>query len=116
MKVVFYKKDSGREPVKENIFDLEKNEISEIFGILEDVENNGFNSTRCEFKQIEGKLWEIKIKLPRIGYRIFYTIIQIDIMILLHSYKKQSQKAPRKELDVAFKRFKDVINNGVENV
>lgn len=31
-------------------------------------------------------------------------------MILLHSYKKQSQKAPKNELEIAFKRLKDIIN------
>ena len=110
MRIVFYKKENGREPVKEDIFELQKNEIAEVFGILKDIETNNFNATRCEFRQIEGKLWEIKIKLPNSGYRIFYTIIEIDLMILLHSYKKQSQKAPKNELKIAFKRLKDIIN------
>lgn len=110
MRIVFYKKENGREPVKENIFELQKNEIAEVFGILQDIERNNFNATRCEFRQIDGKLWEIKIKLPNTGYRIFYTIIEIDLMILLHSYKKQSQKAPKNELEIAFKRLKDIIN------
>lgn len=111
MRVIFYKKENGREPVKENIFELQKNDISEVFGVLQDIEINGFNTTRCAFRQIDGKLWEIKIRLPSIGYRIFYTVIELDLMILLHSYKKETQKAPKKELEVAFKRFRDVINN-----
>lgn len=77
---------------------------------MQDIERNNFNATRCEFRQIDGKLWEIKIKLPNTGYRIFYTIIEINLMILLHSYKKQSQKAPKNELEIAFKRLKDIIN------
>lgn len=111
MRIVFYKKESGREPVKDNIFELQKNEIAEILGILQDIGNNDFNATRCEFRQIDGKLWEIKIKLLNTGYRIFYTIIEMDLMILLHSYKKQSQKAPKNELEIALKRLKDVVNN-----
>lgn len=106
MKVIFYKKENGREPVKENIFELQKSDI-----FLQDIEINGFNTTRCAFRQIDGKLWEIKMKLPNIGYRIFYTVIELDLMILLYSYKKETQKAPKNELAVAFKRFKDVINN-----
>ena len=111
MKIVFYKKDNGREPVRENIFELQKNEIAEIFGVLLDIEKNGFNATRCCFRQIDGKLWEIKIKLPRMGYRIFYTIIEIDVMILLHSYKKKTEKAPKNELEIGLKRLKDIIKN-----
>jgi len=29
-------------------------------------------------------------------------------MILLHAYKKQSQKAPKKEIEIAEKRMKEV--------
>ena len=38
MRVIFYKKENGREPVKENIFELQKNDISEVFGVLQDIE------------------------------------------------------------------------------
>lgn len=111
MKVIFYKKDNGKEPVMENIFELEKNEKVKILKVLDDIREKGFKATGCEFRQIDGELWEIKIRLSKGGYRIFYVIANIDIMILLHSYRKQSQKAPQKELNIAFKRMKDFINN-----
>ena len=111
MKLYFYKKENGREPVKDNIQELKKREQAKIFKVLENIKDRGFGATSCEFRQIESELWEIKIKLPKNGYRIFYVMSDSYIMVLLHSYKKQSQKAPKNEISVAFKRMKDFINN-----
>ncbi|MDR0571930.1 MAG: type II toxin-antitoxin system RelE/ParE family toxin [Rickettsiales bacterium] len=113
MKVVFYKKDSGREPIKEDICKLENDDKAEIVACLKDIEDVGFNSNRVQFRKIDGKLWEIKIETKNCGYRIFYVVIDGDIILLLHFYKKQSQKAPRKEIEVAMKRMKDVINKNM---
>ena len=54
---------------------------------------------------IEGKLWELKIT----RHRIFYVLIVGPVMVLLHAYKKQGQKAPPRELEVARKRMKGVL-------
>ncbi|MDR1926312.1 MAG: type II toxin-antitoxin system RelE/ParE family toxin [Endomicrobium sp.] len=109
MKIVFYQTENGRIPVKKDIDNLEKVDKAEVFGILENIERNGFNSNRVEFRQIKGKLWEIKMRLSTTGYRIFYTSIDRDTIILLHSYKKKTQKAPSNDLNVAFKRMNDVL-------
>jgi phage-related protein len=70
----------------------------------------GFDSPRVEFRQIEGKLWEIKIKLSSGGHRIFYLSLGKKKMTLLHAYKKQSQKAPSKEIEIAKTRMQEVMN------
>ena len=45
------------------------------------------------------------------GYRFFYVTIKHSLTILLHAYKKQSQKAPKKEIEIAEKRMLEVIEN-----
>lgn len=47
----------------------------------------------------------------RVGYRIFYVTIKQSLTILLHAYKKQSQKAPKKEIEIAEKRMLEVLEN-----
>lgn len=37
--------------------------------------------------------------------------IQGDNIVLLHAYKKQSQKAPKKEIETAEKRMMEVFDN-----
>lgn len=71
----------------------------------------GFYSPRVAFRQIEKRLWEIKIRSMNISCRIFYVNIKADILVLLHAYKKQSQKAPNKEINIAKQRLFEVIKN-----
>lgn len=45
------------------------------------------------------------------GFRIFYVTVQHDALVLLHAYKKQSQKAPTKEIETAEKRMLEVTSH-----
>lgn len=111
MKIKFFLSSNGNAPVLEFINNLEKNDQAKILGCLENIQELGFESPRVQFRQIEGKLWEIKIKSISGGYRIFYVTVKKDIMVLLHAYKKQSQKTPDKEIKVAARRLMEVLND-----
>ena len=111
MKVKFYQKHSGKHPVAEFLNDLPSDEIARIAGCLKNIEELGFDCPRVQFRQIKGSLWEIKIKTSRSGYRFFYVCIQKEIIVLLHAYKKQSQKAPKQEIELAEKRMMEVYDN-----
>jgi phage-related protein len=111
MKIKFYQKQSGKNPVAEFLNDLPADEIARIAGCLKNVEELGFDSPRVQFRQIKGSLWEIKIKTSRSGYRIFYVCIKKAIIVLLHAYKKQAQKAPKQEIELAQKRMMEVYDN-----
>jgi phage-related protein len=111
MRIKFYTQPSGKSPVLGFIQSLQKADKAKIFGCLESIEELGFNCPRVDFRQIDGKLWEIKIKTQSGGIRIFYLSIASDIIVLLHAYKKQSQKAPEKELLTARLRLKEVLQH-----
>ena len=88
---------------------LPKDEAASVLAALEDLESKGLRGSLIDVRHIDGKLWEIKVS----AQRVFYVIITGPTMILLHAYKKQGQKAPPKEIDVARKRMKLVF--GGEN-
>ncbi len=111
MKIIFFSTTNARSPVQDFIKKLAKQDRAKILSCLESVQELGFECPRVEFKQIEGKLWEIKIRTQGGGYRFFYIIINKEIIILLHAYKKQSQKAPKNEIEIALKRLKEVLKN-----
>jgi phage-related protein len=111
MKLYFYTKASGRSPILDYIGELNKKDRARLLGCLKSIEEMGFDSPRVEFRQIEGKLWEIKIRLSSGGHRVFYVTLSKQRMVLLHAYKKQSQKAPQKELEIARKRISEVEDN-----
>ena len=110
MKIIFYQKDGGKELVKDFIKKLEKKDKAKVLEVLKNIEDKGLDSNRAVFRQIKDVLWEIKIKTSGGGYRIFYVIIESKKMVLLHMYKKESQKAPKKEIEVATKRMNDILS------
>jgi phage-related protein len=114
MNIVFYvKENSNKCPVKEFIEKLQTKDRAKVLACLKNIEELGFDCPRVEFRQIRGQLWEIKIRSTSAGYRIFYVSLQTNTntMVLLHAYKKQSQKAPKKEIDTAEQRMFEVLDN-----
>lgn len=105
MKVTFYLTSSGRAPVLQYLKTLQTPERARVLAVLSDIEQFGFEANRASFRQIDGKLWEIKISFSR----VFYVIVEQNEMILLHAYKKQGQKLPLKERNIAIKRMKEVL-------
>jgi phage-related protein len=78
--------------------------------VYESVTAYGFECQRVTFKQLDGKLWEIKFKAKSGGYRIGYVMTEGDTLVWLHAFKKTTQKTPPKDLELARKRMKEVLS------
>lgn len=104
MRVTFYALPSGRSPVRDYLKSLGLEERARLLEALSDVERYGLDAIKVRFRHIEGKLWEMKID----AHRIFYVILQRGELAVLHAYRKQGQKLPLREKEVALKRMKEV--------
>jgi phage-related protein len=63
-----------------------------------------------QFRQLRGKLWEIKFNAPSGGYRIAYVVIAgEDTMLWSHAFRKKTQKTPAGDLEIAEKRMIEVL-------
>lgn len=112
MEIIFFsKQQNGRYPVKEFIEKLDTKDRAKVLACLKSVEELGFHCPRVDFRQIRGQLWELKIKAANGNYRIFYVCLKGEALVLLHSYQKQSQKAPKKEIETAEERMLEVLKN-----
>lgn len=111
MKLTFAAAASGRSYFERFIQDLSTQDRAVILAVFQDIQDYGFDARGCEFRQIEGKLWEIKIRAPAGGYRFFYATVAAGHIHVLHSYRKQGQKLPAKELEVARKRLREVLSH-----
>lgn len=116
MKTVFYKTKNGKLPVIKFIDGLSKKDQTRVYACLRSIERLGFTTPRARFRQIKGALWEIKIQLESGGYRFFYVTLKKGVLCVLHGYKKQSQKAPKKEIEVAYHRMLEVIENEISYI
>ncbi len=110
MRLYFYETHAGNSPIKRFIDGLPKEDQARFLEVVNEIEKQGLNATRVVFKPIEGKLWEIKFRSVRAGYRVFYILLEKDIMVWLHAFSKKTQKTPERELETARKRMKEVIS------
>jgi len=109
MNVAFYETASGRSPVEDFISGLSKVDQARFADVFEGIENYGLGCPRVQFKQLRGKLWEVKFNAPSGGYRIAYVVVELNTMVWLHAFKKKTQKTPIGDLEIAEKRMKEVL-------
>ncbi len=105
--VNYWHKPSGKAPVEEYIDDIDSlEERANLLSTLKGIQDNGTDAVGVNFRQIDGKLWELKIRTHGNQHRIFYVVIHGKEMYLLHAYLKKTQKAPAKEIETAKLRMK----------
>jgi len=110
MKVDVYKTTSGRSPVEDFIKDLSTDDQARFADVYDGIKKYGLECPRVEFKQLSGKLWEIKFTSKGGKYRIAYVVVVGDKMVWLHAFKKKTQKTPKNDLEIAEKRMKEVFS------
>ncbi|WPD22088.1 MAG: type II toxin-antitoxin system RelE/ParE family toxin [Candidatus Electrothrix scaldis] len=106
LSAIFYKQLTGAEPVREWLLSLTLEERKAIGGDIMSVEY-GWPIGMPTVKSLGKGLWEVRSTLPTKIARVFFCIKGSE-MILLHGIIKKSQKAPKKELDLAIKRMKAI--------
>jgi phage-related protein len=109
MRIIFYRTPTGQEPVRDYLSSLPLRDRAAVADVLDAIREYGLHAPGVRFKQIKGKLWELYVKAGT-SYRIFYVAVTGPMMVLLHVYKKQSQKAPAREIKVAERRMKEVLH------
>lgn len=60
-------------------------------------------------KHLDGKLWELRAKAPEGIARGIYVTATGRRVVVLHVFVKKSQKTPRRALELARERMKQVI-------
>jgi phage-related protein len=105
MKLRFYQTSSGQQPVQRYLDRLPIEEAAELCSVLAELAQYGPRVSTVDVRYIRNKLWE-----ARVGqHRLFYTVAKGEIAVLLHAYKKQTQRAPKSEIDVALQRMAVVL-------
>ena len=79
---------------------------NKAFNIFSNIEKYGLISVIPHIKKMSGlPFWEIRI-LGKDKARIIYVSKIKDEILLLHAFKKKSQKTPLKDINIALKRYK----------
>lgn len=107
VRVVFYKSAAGNEPVREWLKSLSKEDMKLVGGDIKTVEF-GWPVGMPLAKSMGEGLWEVRTNLTdgKIARVLF--IIESGLMILLHGFIKKDRHTPKKDLDLAKSRAKEV--------
>ncbi len=109
LKVVFFKTDTGNEPVREWLKALSKDDCKVI----------GTDILTVQYAWPVGKplvdhlgdgLWEVRSRLDNRIARTMFALVDQEI-VLLHGFIKKQQKTPPDELELAKKRKKQYLSN-----
>jgi phage-related protein len=109
LKVVFFKTESGNEPVREWLKDLPKEDCKTIGADIQTVQYVWPVGKPLVDNLGEG-IWEVRSRLGNRIARTLFAIVDEEI-VLLHGFIKKQQKTPQDELDLAKKRKKQYLQN-----
>ena len=108
--VQVYKTASGREPVNEYLKDLQQKhkltEAAQIQAYIKRLKVLGMDINATfphTIRKVTSDIWELR---PG-GNRVFFFHFTGKTFVLLHAYRKSSQKAPSSEIEKAEKEMKD---------
>ena len=62
MRIIFYRKPSGQEPVRDYLLGLPLRDRAATADVLDAIRGYGLYAPGVRFKQIRGKLWEFYIE------------------------------------------------------
>jgi phage-related protein len=105
MRLRYYTTARGDRPVAAYIEGRSRADQAVIAVALTEIAERGREARGVTFRQLAGKLWELRIG----PHRIFYVLWHPAEMVLLHAYRKQTQKAPARHVEIAQRRMREVL-------
>jgi phage-related protein len=108
--VEFYEKRDGSQPVKEFLDSLSQRTSIKLMTYIKLLMDKGFLPFPYS-RNIEGvkKLRELRVEYASNVYRIFYFMHTGRRVVLLHAFRKKTNKTPKREIMIAKDRMLDFI-------
>ena len=109
LQAVYYRAADGQEPVRNFIDELDvetqaalDNQIDRLNLLSDEIPHLPFPHS----SQVEGELRELRCHYGRSHYRVLYRRSD-RLILLLHGFATRSAKLPRREIEIARKRWVD---------
>ena len=106
LEVVFYKTESGNEPVREWLKGLPRDDRRTIGEDIKTAQY-GWPLGMPLIRKMDRGLWEVRSDISTGIAKVIFTV-KGTVMILLHGFVKKSRKTPPNELDTARRRLNNV--------
>jgi phage-related protein len=99
--VEFYEREDGHVPVEHFLRDLDPKARAKVVREIELLREFGTELREPYSKFLRKGLFELKIRLSRRNYRIFYFFSAGRIIVLTNGFIKKTPKTPSEELERA---------------
>lgn len=109
LSAVFYKTETGAEPVKDWLLSLTKIDRKQIGGAVSYVQFK-WPIGRPHVAHLRSAVWEVRATLKTRIARILFTV-DGDKMILLHGFIKKTQATDQSDINLAEVRYKNWKKN-----
>jgi phage-related protein len=109
LKVVFFRTETGNEPVREWLKALSKEDCKAIGADILTVQY-AWPIGKPLVDNLGDGLWEVRSRLGNRIARTLFAVVDQEI-VLLHGFIKKQQKTPPDELDLAKKRKRQYLQN-----
>jgi phage-related protein len=115
--VVFYKDQNGKQPVLEYIRALalrsdkeSRIKLHKIQDYIKALRTYGTLAGEPYIKHLDGEIWELR----PISDRILFAAYIRNRFVLLHYFKKKTQKTPPREIEQAKRELDDIKKRGTQ--
>ena len=106
LRVIFYLSGTGKEPVREWLKQLPRDERKIIGEDIKTVQF-GWPMGMPLIRKLDVGLWEVRSKLGSRIARVLFTEHE-GMLVLLHGFIKKAQKTPLQDLKLATQRLRNV--------
>lgn len=110
-KVIYYISVTSENPVSDFLDSLQQQTQSKVLRVFHNIEEYGLKSIIPHIKKLSGTpFWEIRI-LGQDSIRVIYVVVVEYQVLVLYGFIKKTQKTPLKELEIANKRYQQILLN-----
>ena len=109
-RIIFYKTESGRIPVKEFLSELAAKPSAKVVWTLNLIETRRVVEAKY-LKKLKGTtgIWEVRLTSGGNIFRILAFFDGGDLIVLNHAFQKKTQKTPRQDIELAERRKADYL-------
>lgn len=105
----FFIEENGSVPVEEFLDSLDLKTRARFRWSMEQLRVRNVRAREPLVRHLEGDLWELREESQTNIYRIIYFFFTGRRIVFLHGFQKKTQKTPRKELELAKRRYGDFL-------
>ena len=109
-KIKFYRTRSGSNPIKDFLDSLGPKQVQKVTWVLELIEEIDVVPKQY-FKKLSGTddIWEVRVIQRGESFRLLGFWDGSKFIILVHAFKKKTQKVKRSDIDLAERRKRDYL-------